>query len=68
MNIRRNIRGVKHGPARAALTPIWEFIFISESFLGLFGGFAGIGLQFLSALTSLTLALADFFGDSSTES
>ena len=33
--------------------------------LGLFGGFAGIGLQFLSAVTSLTLALADFFGESS---
>ena len=58
-------RTVKHRPAFAALTPIWELIFIFESLLGLFGGFAGIGLQFLSAVTSLTLALADFFGESS---
>ncbi len=62
------IRSMKQRPAKAALTPIWEFIFISESFLGLFGGFAGIGLEFLSAITSLTLALADFFGGPSSES
>lgn len=65
MNHSRTILSVKKGPAKAALTPIWEFIFISESFLGLFGSFAGIGLEFLSAITSLTLALADFFGGSS---
>lgn len=52
----------KPRPALAALSPIWELIFISESLIGLFGGFASIGLSFLSALTSLTLALAELFG------
>ncbi|NUM56124.1 MAG: hypothetical protein HUU46_20985 [Candidatus Hydrogenedentes bacterium] len=55
-------RFAKARPALAALSPIWELIFISESVLGLFGSFASIGLSFLSAVTSLTLALAELFG------
>jgi hypothetical protein len=52
-------------PASAALSPIWELIFISESVLGLFGTFFGFGLQFLSGITAFTQALAGLKGDSS---
>jgi hypothetical protein len=46
-------------PSSAALSPIWEFIYISESLLGLFGTFASFGLQFLGGFTSLAQVLAD---------
>lgn len=51
-------------PARAALSPIWELIFISESLLSLVGTFFGFGLQFLSGITAFTQALAGLKGDS----
>ena len=55
----------KQRPALAALSPIWELIFLSESLLGLFGSFASLGLGFLGGVTSLVQALADLFGSPS---
>lgn len=52
----------KQRPAPAALSPIWELIYISESVLGLFGTFAGFGLQFLGGITALIEALANLLG------
>lgn len=62
----RHPRAVKtYHPSPAALTPLWELFFLSESFLGLLGSFAGLGFQFLGGITSLVQALADLFGGSS---
>jgi hypothetical protein len=58
-----HVRAVtKRRPSTAALSPIWELIFISESLLGLFGSFAGFGLQFLGSITALVEAVADVKG------
>ena len=55
----------KRRPSSAALGPIWELIYISESLLGLFGTFASFGLQFLGGFTALAQVLADLKGGSS---
>lgn len=61
-DIIRRTNSRKRRPSPAALSPIWELIYISESVLGLFGTFAGFGLQFLGGITALIEALASLFG------
>ena len=43
----------KQHPIRAELQPIWEFIFIGQALLGLFGTASSLGLQYLSAFESI---------------
>ena len=52
-------------PSAAALSPIWELFYLTESFLGLFGTYAGLGLQFLNGYTSLAQTILSLKGGSS---
>lgn len=49
-------------PASAALSPIWELFYLSESLLGLLGGYAGLGLQFLGGITAFLQVISDLKG------
>lgn len=49
-------------PASAALSPVWELFYLSESLLGLIGGYAGLGLQFLGGITAFLQVISDIKG------
>ena len=62
----RHLRSVsRQRPSAAALSPVWELFYLAESFFGLFGTYAGLGLEFLNGITSLTQTILDLKGGSS---
>ncbi|MDZ4857656.1 MAG: hypothetical protein SGI88_01635 [Candidatus Hydrogenedentes bacterium] len=58
----------RQNPTKAELQPVWEFIFVGQALLGLFGTVSGFGLQYLAAFESLAGVLLAFKGSDNSES
>jgi len=48
-----NEKAHRNLPARAALDPIWEFIYIAEALIGLLGSAQGLFVSFIEAIRNL---------------